>query len=309
MALFMFFLGIVLVVIGSDAFVEAAIRTAKRFHVSEMLIGATLVSIGTTLPELMVSTTAAFEGHLDMAVGNAIGSVICNTALIAGLVQAIRPTEIEPLSFRKNYTRFFAAAAVFCLFVYTGGGLSRIAGVCLLAVLLIHLADSYSQARNDRNSGPREKVKGSFITDLLVMVIMAAALFFGANLLVDNGSLLAKAIGIPEHVISISMIALGTSLPELITALTALHKKHTALSLGNIIGANILNLLLVSGAAAVIQPMGMARSILQVDIPMMLFVSLMLALPGLLRKKLYRRQGILLMLVYCLYIVYLYIFR
>ena len=302
----MFIAGLVLVIVGSNAFVDAAVRIAKRFRVSEMLIGATLVSIGTTLPELMVSATAAFSGHTDMAAGNAIGSVICNTALIAGLVQAIRPTPLEPRVFRQNYLRFFLAAAVFCLFAYTGGGLSRMTGLCLLALLLLYLADACSQARSSRSTGGGEPVRGSCFADLFTLFLMAAALFCGANLLVDNGARLAQVIGIPEHVISISMIALGTSLPELLTALTALCKGHGALSLGNIIGANVMNLLLVSGAAAAIAPIPMGSTLLRIDLPVMLGVSLLLAVPGLVGKRLRRWQGFLLLAVYGVYIAYMY---
>lgn len=301
--------GLVLVVLGSDVFVDTAVRIAKRFRVSESLIGATLVSIGTTLPELTVSCTAAAQGHLNMAAGNAIGSVICNTALIAGMVQAIRPTALEPVPFRRNCTRFALSAAAFCALVYTGGGLSRIGGVTLVALFLLYLGDSYVQAAQERHAASEQIAQGSFFHDLLVMLLMAGALFLGADLLVDNGSRLAESLGIPERVISTSMIALGTSLPELITALTALRKKHAALSLGNVIGANILNLLFVSGASAAIAPMGMGGEIRTVDIPVMVYVSAVLMIPGLLRKKLCQWQGVLLLVSYGIYIAYLYFFR
>jgi len=305
----MFAVGLALVVMGSDTFVDAAVRIAKRFRISEMLIGATLVSIGTTLPELMVSATAAFQGHVDMAAGNAIGSVICNTALIAGLTQAVRPSKIDPEGFRKSYSQFFLAMLAFCLFAYTGRGLSAIAGTVLLVVLVFHLADSWKQAKDDRGVERPQTVESPLWYDLFCMVVTAGALFLGARLLVENGSLIARAIGIPEHAISISMIALGTSLPELLTALAALRKRHSALSLGNIIGANILNLLLVSGVSSVIEPIPMTACMLQIDMPIMIFVSLLLALPGMIRGKLYRWQGGALLATYAGYMAYLYLAR
>lgn len=307
MTLLLFLIGLVLVVVGSDYFVEASVRAAKRLKMSEMLIGATLVSLGTTLPELMVSTRAAFEGHAEMAIGNAIGSVICNTALVAGLVQAVRATVIEASAFRKNCLWFAFAAAVFCILAYTGDGISRIAGAALLACLVLYILSTLVRSAPDDEVSSSEG--GRLLGDVLVMAVMALALFFGANLLVDNGARLAKTIGIPEHVISVSMIALGTSLPELLTAITALRKKHSALSLGNIIGANILNLFLVTGASGVIAPLKIAEQTLHVDVPVMLLVSLILLLPGFFRKKLFRSQGAALLAIYGVYIAYLYMFR
>lgn len=306
---FLFIIGLVLVVFGSNLFVDCAVRLARRFRMSEMLIGATLVSIGTTLPELIVSATASFEGHPDMAAGNAIGSIICNTALIAGFVQAVRPSKPETRTFRESYTVFFMAAGIYCLFAYTAGGFSRVAGIMLLLILAVYLWWSGTRAKNERKETLPEEVKGSVVVDFLLLALTAAALFFGARLLVENGSEIAQLIGIPEHVISVSMIALGTSLPELITAIAALRKKHIALSLGNVIGANILNLLMVSGTASVISPVPVSSDLLRLDIPMMLTASLLLALPGIFRKKLYRWQGISLLLLYVAYLSYIYIVR
>lgn len=307
MVILLFVVGLVILVVSSNVFVDAAVRLAQRFHISEMLIGATVVSIGTTLPELMVSATASFHGHTDMSAGNAIGSVICNTALIAGLVQAIRPSQVEPQVFKRNYLQFFFVLTVYCLMAWLMGGLNRICGIILVGIFVFSMFNSYRHARDTRvPSVAGAPQKGSALLDLLLLFAQAGLLFLGARLLVENGSEIARWIGIPEHVISISLIALGTSLPELLTAVNALIKGHAALSLGNIIGANSLNLLLVSGVSSAIAPLGFTDGLLAIDLPIMIVVSLVLALPVFFTNKLWRWQGFLLLAIYGGYMVYLY---
>lgn len=305
----LFLAGIALVVFSSNLFVDTAVRISKRFNIPEMLIGATLVSIGTTLPELVVSATASAKGHSLMAAGNAIGSVICNTALIAGLVQAIRPSKLQPEVFEKNAMWFFLAAIVYCVMVWLTGGISRISGIILLGLLAVFIYSMYSSAKKGRAVYTQDfaDIQGSRpAADIISLMVLAVLLFAGARLLVDNGSMLAKAAGVPEHVISITLIALGTSLPELLTAVNALIKGHAALSMGNIIGANIMNLLLVSGISGVISPINMSFDMIAVDIPIMALVSIILILPGLINKKLMRWQGLTLLGLYLVYILYLY---
>ncbi|MGE4353415.1 MAG: calcium/sodium antiporter [Oscillospiraceae bacterium] len=306
MTIIYFLFGLLLVIIGGDAFVDSSVRIAKRMHVSEMLIGATLVSIGTTLPELIVSATASVHGYSDVAAGNAIGSVICNTALIAGFVVAFSRFAPDIASFCRSYAQFFLAAGLYCAFACFGG-LSRIAGIGLLLALFLYLFGIYGATKGGSKIHTSEKLEGSLLLDVPQITLGAALLFIGANLLVDKGTFLARQIGIPDHVISISMISLGTSLPELFTAVSAIRKKHGALSIGNIVGANILNLLMVSGVSSVIEPFTPLLSMLRVDIPVMLFVSLLLALPVILGNKFYRWQGFVLLISYATYITHLYI--
>lgn len=308
MAILLFVAGLVILVVSSNLFVDVAVRLAQRFHVSEMLIGATVVSIGTTLPELMVSATASLQGHADMSAGNAVGSIICNTALIAGLVQAIRPSPVEMPAFRRGYLQFFLALTVFCLMGWLLGGLNWVCGAILVGIFLFNMAGSYRQAKGSRVPAVAGTPgRGPALLDCVLLLAQAGLLFLGARLLVENGAELARWIGIPEHVISISLIALGTSLPELLTAISALAKGHGALSLGNIIGANTLNLLWVAGISSIIAPLPFAESLLRVDLPLVIGVSAILALPTLFAGKIRRWQGILLLAVYAGYMVYLYL--
>ncbi|MFR7452565.1 MAG: calcium/sodium antiporter [Gemmiger sp.] len=303
----LFLLGLGLLIKGGDWFVDGATALARRFRLPEILIGSTIVSIGTTLPEVMVSTTSALSGHGEMAYGNTIGSVICNTALIAALSAAVRPGPADGRSLRLPAALFTAAAVAFGAVAYTTGQFSRAVGLGLLGLFLVYLILSVHKMRTAPapEAAPAEPPAPLWRT-LLGLVAGAAAIAWGADLLVDNGTRLAEALGVPEAVIALTFVALGTSLPELVTAVTALAKGHSALSLGNVIGANLLNLVLVTGTAATLAPFplpqdgtlfGVNRS-LALDLPVMAVVSLVLILPVLLRGRLYRAQGILLLAVY-----------
>ena len=311
----LFILGFLLLIKGGDWFVDGASGIAHRFGVPELLIGATVVSIGTTLPEVMVSASAAVSGHGEIAYGNAIGSVICNAALICGLTCAVRPTKVDAKSFRVPVIFFFLAAAMYMVFAYGFGAFSRIAGLSLLLVFVIYMVITVKQAVGHSAQAEKTEATGSLGTELLLLVVGAAAIAVGARLLVDNGTKIAQALGVPESVIALTFVALGTSLPELVTAITALVKGHSALSLGNVIGANLFNLVLVSGLSAALAPFPVPasktiaglNSSLVVDIPVMLLVMCLLTIPALTKKKLTRPQGITLLLIYAAFCVYQFV--
>ena len=306
----LFIVGLVLLIKGGDWFVDGATGLAHRFHVPEILIGATVVSIGTTLPEVMVSATSAVSGHGEIAYGNAIGSVICNTALIAALTIAIRPSEADRKSLRTPVIFFFVAAVFYAAIAYTNGAFTRLAGIVLLAMFVLYMVLTVRQSFRDtvRAGGADEAIDGtpSMGKDILLLVVGAAFIAVGANLLVNNGTLIAQGLGVPESVIALTFVALGTSLPELVTAITSLAKGHGALSLGNVIGANVFNLVLVSGVSVTLAPFsipqnstiaGMNASLVM-DIPVMFAVMLLLTLPALIKGKLSRPQGIALLCIY-----------
>ena len=310
----LFLVGLVLLIKGGDWFVDGATGIAHRFHVPELLIGATVVSVGTTLPEVMVSATSALSGHGEIAYGNAIGSIICNTALIAALTIAIRPSTVDKKSLRTPVLFFFCAAVVYILFAVLTGEFSRFAGLLLLGVFAIYMFTTIRQALKNKlpQAEDEEVPSGSIVKELFLLVIGAAAIAVGARLLVDNGTLIAQWLGVPESVIALTFVALGTSLPELVTAITALVKGHGALSLGNIIGANLFNLVLVSGLSAALMPFpvpaskllfGMNSSFI-VDIPVMLLVMCILTVPALVRGKLSRTQGFGLLAIYAGFCAY-----
>ena len=303
----LFAVGLLCLIKGGDWFVDGATGLARRFHLPELLIGATVVSIGTTLPEVMVSTTSALTGHGEIAYGNAIGSVICNAALIAAVTIAVRPGPVDRAALRTPVLFFFAAAALYALVAYTSGQFTRPVGLTLLAMFAVYMAVTVLQMRRgQRPAAGEEAAAGSVGRDLGLLAVGAALIALGADLLVDNGTLIAQALGVPESVIALTFVALGTSLPELVTAITSLVKGHGALSLGNVIGANLFNLVLVSGVSVTLAPFSIPQAAviaghnasLVLDLPVMLLVMLLLTVPALVRGKLSRVQGLALLAVY-----------
>ena len=305
----LFAVGLVCLIKGGDWFVDGATGIARKFKVPELLIGATVVSIGTTLPEVMVSTTSALSGHGQIAYGNAIGSVICNAALIAAITIAVRPGKVDPKSLRVPVIFFFVAAALYAGVAYTTGYFSRPVGLVLLALFVAYLVCNIMAMKNAPAPAEEEEEEHEempFGKMIGLLVIGAALIAVGANLLVDNGTLIAQALGVPESVIALTFVALGTSLPELVTAITSLAKGHGALSLGNVIGANVFNLVLVCGMSITVAPFSIPQnatiaginSSLVMDLPVMFAVMLILTVPALLKGKLSRWQGVLMLCIY-----------
>ena len=312
----LFIVGLVCLIKGGDWFVDGASAMARKFHLPELLIGATVVSIGTTLPEVMVSTMSALSGHGEIAYGNAIGSVICNTALIAAITIAVKPGPADPKTLRIPVAFFYIAAAIYCVAAYAMGRFTRTMGLIMLAVFAAYMVVNVRSMKSgaaaaqsdDKEDEPSEE-DVPMPKILLLLVLGAALIAVGANLLVENGTLIAQALGVPESVIALTFVALGTSLPELVTAITSLAKGHGALSLGNVIGANVFNLVLVSGVSVTLAPFVVPQSAvfmghnssLVLEIPVMLLVMSILTIPTLLRGKLTRGQGIILLLIYTVF--------
>ena len=302
----LFAVGLVFLIKGGDWFVDGATGIARQFRLPELLIGATVVSIGTTLPEVMVSTASALSGHGEIAYGNAIGSIICNTALIAAITIAIRPGRVDAKSLRLPVAFFFTAAAVYAGIAYTTGYFSKMAGIILLALYAAYMLATVWQMKAQPSPAPCAQVQeesNSLLKNIVMLIAGAALIAVGANLLVDNGTLIAQALGVPESVIALTFVALGTSLPELVTAISSLAKGHGALSLGNVIGANVFNLVLVSVTLApfsVPQSAAIAgyNASLVLDIPVMLLVMALLTIPALATGKLRRTQGLALLALY-----------
>ncbi len=312
---FLFIVGLALLIRGGDWFVDGATALARRFHIPELLIGATVVSIGTTLPEVMVSATSALEGHGEIAYGNAIGSIICNTALIAALTVTLRPGPVDTKALRVPVGSFFAAAIFYAGVAYTTGKFSRLVGFALLAFFLLYLFITVWQmlhaprsAALAKGAGERDEPEEEITLGraLFLLIAGAALIAVGAKLLVDNGTRIAEWLGVPESVIALTFVALGTSLPELVTAITSIAKGHGALSLGNVIGANLFNLVLVSGVSVALSPFPIPQNAvflghnasLVLDFPVMFAVMALLTLPTLARGKLSRLQGVVLLAIY-----------
>ena len=322
---FLLAFGFILLIKGGDWFVDAATGIAKRFHLPELLIGATVVSIGTTLPEVMTSAIGAASGSGAMAYGNAIGSIICNTSLIAAITIAIKPAKAERKSLIFPVCFFFGAAAFYALCAYLFGKFDLWMGIVLLCGFVVYMIINVlnmkknpveeeheeEEEKLDTPELPEKSGAAGLIKDIVMLIVSALVIAVGADLLVDNAIIIAEMLNVPQTIISLTIVALGTSLPELVTAITSLMKGHGALSLGNIIGANIFNLVLVSGAAISINPfdvpadatfMGMNASLV-FDIPLVFIVMGIMTIPTILKGKLQRWQGISLLCIYAAYCV------
>ncbi len=306
----LFALGLVLLIKGGDWFVDGAAGIARRFKLPDIIVGATVVSIGTTLPEVMVSATGALNGQGAMAYGNAIGSIICNTALISAISATFNPGPINAKTMKVPTIFFFTAAAVYCAVTYMLGEFPRWIGIVLLAIFVTYMLITVRQGlKNPEESHEEAEEEGkqkSLWMELVLLVVGAALIAVGADLLVDNGTIIAQKLGVPETVIALTFVALGTSLPELVTTITSLRKGHASLGVGNVIGANIFNLVLVSGISVTLAPFEVPvgkmlcgiNASLVLDIPLMIAVMLLLTVPALIRKKLSRWQGIVLLAIY-----------
>lgn len=306
----LFIVGLLFLIKGGDWFVDGASALARRFHLPELLIGATVVSIGTTLPEVMVSTMSALSGHGEIAYGNAIGSVICNAALIAAITIAVRPGKVNPKTLKMPVLFFFAAAAIYCVAAYGFGEFTRPMGFIMLAMFVAYIAANIHQMKNAPAEEHEEEEETMPLPRMLMLLVLGAVLIaMGANLLVDNGTLIAQALGVPESVIALTFVALGTSLPELVTAITSLIKGHSDLSLGNVVGANVFNLVLVSGVSVALAPFTVPQSAtifgmnssLVLEIPVMIAVMVLLTAPALVKGKLSRVQGVALLVIYAVF--------
>ena len=315
-AILLFVVGLVCLIKGGDWFVDGASGLARRFNLPELLIGATVVSIGTTLPEVMVSTMSALSGHGEIAYGNAIGSVICNTALIAAITIAVKPGPVDRRSLRVPVLFFYIAAAIYCVAAYVMGKFTRPMGIIMLSVFVAYMIFNVramkgaTEPATEPSTEEEQSEEELPISKIMILLVVGAVLIaIGADLLVDNGTLIAEGLGVPESVIALTFVALGTSLPELVTAITSLAKGHGSLSLGNIIGANVFNLVLVSGVSVTLAPFAVPQSAklwgvnasLIFEIPVMLLVMSILSLYALWKGRLSRMQGIILLAIYVVF--------
>lgn len=305
----LFAAGLVCIIKGGDLFVDAAGWIAEASGIPKFIIGATIVSFATTLPEMLVSVFAALEGNADIAVGNAVGSVTANTGLIMCLSLVCMTCLMERRQF--GVKACLLLAAILSLFGFTRDGrLSVAEGLLVLVIFAGFLAESLISARREQGTELKEDeerpaVSGKTVAGNIVKFVLGAAgIVLGAQLLIDNGSAIASLLGVPDAIVAATMIAIGTSLPELVTTLTAIRKKESSLSVGNIIGANIMDLTLILPLCSLIlgRPLPVQRQGMLLDIPACLIICAAVLVPALWKGKFQRWMGFL---AGGLYIVYL----
>lgn len=305
LAVILFVVGIALVVKGGDWFVDAASFIARAANIPSFIVGATIVSFATTLPEMIVSVMASLEGKNDMAVGNAIGSVTANT----GMIMALAMVFMIIVTPRKEYLKQCLMLVLACSVLWLGslsGTLASWASIVLIIVFALFMVINALAAKGqDKETEKFEYSKNDMIKNIILFVVGAAGIVLGSNCLINGGSSIATALGVPERVIAVTMVAIGTSLPELVTTITAIRKKESSLSVGNIIGANIIDLSLILPVCTFVSKGSFAVSeqCLRIDFPACLLVCVIAVLPMVIKEKAYKAQGILLLLVYVGYLV------
>ncbi len=314
-------IGFVLIIKGGDLFVDGTVYFAEVTRIPKLIIGATVISLCTTLPELMVSTIAVKSGVPDMGIGNALGSIVCNTALILGISATVLPAHVHKQTFRGKAS--FLLASILLLFIFMlDKNINIFEGIILAVVMFLFFLYSISATKKARKYNQHEETpevnRKNIITNSIKFAAGILGIIFGAKLLVNNATIIAHKAGISDQIIGLTIVALGTSLPELATTISAIIKKEFSLSVGNVIGANILNIVLILSTCSIISPTGLDVSLqtlpffkspipqsLVFDVPIVLFVSLLVIVPAWIKGRLYRWQGITLLSLYALYIGYM----
>lgn len=304
----LFVLGLVLIIKGGDYFVDASSWIAEVSGIPKFIVGATIVSLATTLPELLVSVIASFEGKADMAIGNAIGSVTANTGLIMSISILSIPTVVKLKTFAPKGLLLLTSISVLLAFSYFQHELRTVASIILIVIFSVFIYENIKFARqNVSNKKTKVKNKKEVIINIIKFVSGTAGIVIGADLLVDNGSALATIMHIPESIISVTLIAIGTSLPELVTTVSAIIKKESSLSIGNIVGANIIDTTLILPICSFIDggDLPVSQQSIGLDMPACLGIIAIGIIPTLISKKFSRWQGILMLVLYIGYIAFL----
>lgn len=304
LAVVLFVVGIVLVVKGGDWFVDASSFIARAANIPSFIVGATIVSFATTLPEMIVSVMASVEGKNDMAVGNAVGSVTANTALIMALAMVFMSIKASRKEYLKQCILLILAASL----LYIGslsGKLAPWAGIVLILVFISFMVFNVISAKSHPQTEEKlQYAKADMLKNIAFFVLGAAGIVLGSNCLINGGSSIATALGVPERVIAVTMVAIGTSLPELVTTITAIRKKESSLSIGNIIGANVIDLSLILPVCTFVSNKSFAVSeqCIRIDLPVCLLVSLIAVIPLIVKEKAYKAQGVILLITYVAYL-------
>ena len=311
LSILLIIIGFVLLIVGADLLVDGASGIAKKFHIPEIIIGLTIVSIGTSMPELFVSITSALEGHSDMAIGNIIGSNLSNLLLILGLSTMIKPVVFQKETRLYEIPMCLASTLILMLFCNTNAKISigesavLLVLFCMFILYTIFMAKKESQ-KNIVEIDVKEEKKNSTLKDIIFIILGIVGLKIGGDLAVDNAVVVANYFNLSEKLISLTILAIGTSLPELVTSVTAAVKGNSDIAIGNIIGSNIFNILLIIGVSSMIHPITYNLSY-NFDISILVISTIILAIFPFIppKDKMSRANGVIYFLMYLMYLGFL----
>lgn len=306
--------GLATLIFGGDALVKGAVGIALKFNISSLVIGMTVVAFGTSMPELLVSVKAALDNHPEIAIGNVVGSNIANIALVLGLTTIILPVPVKFATVRVDWPIMMGASILFYLFILNGviewwEGLIFSVGILLFTYLTIKLSatsvdkDKIEDIQEDELEDVEKKSYG-LLKSIFFVILGVLALTFGASWLLDGAVQIAQNFGLSEHVIGVTIVAFGTSVPELVTSVVAAFKKETDISVGNLIGSNIFNLLAVIGFTALIKEIPVSEQVITNDVFWMMGISLLLFPLMYYKYNINRIKGGILFASYLIYIFF-----
>ena len=308
--LFIFF-GFLLLVVGGEFIVRSSVAISLKFNISKLVIGMTVVAFATSLPELIVSINAALNDSPAIAINNVIGSNIANIALVLSIISILSYIEVDKNFYKKDWPIMFVFSIFLVIFCVTNNALDRYEGLILVVLLLLFIYYSLNNSDAEfSDSDLDDKLVSTSNTKIIIwLLISSITLYFGADFLVNGAVDFAKQMNISEAVISVSIVAIGTSIPELAASLIAIAKREKGISIGNLIGSNIFNIGSVLGITAIIKPIQIANEIIERDLLWMLFFALLLLLMAIIPKKnsISKLKGFLMLFTYFLFIIYAFI--
>jgi cation:H+ antiporter len=294
--------GLVGLFLGGEALVRGSVSIAHKMSISPFVIGLTVVGFGTSTPELLVSVQAALKGVPDIAIGNIVGSNIANVLLIVGVTALVWPIHVASSALRRD-TTIMIVSALALVPLFAMGEIGRVAGLTLVAGLIAYLVWTFLKPRQEASDDEAEAAATPIVHALLWVALGLVALLFGARFLVDGAVSVAQDFGVSEAFIGLTIVAIGTSLPELATSLIAAFRHQSDIAIGNIVGSNIFNVLGILGVTSIVAPIPVAPRFLTFDLPIMIVVSIVLTGLLLLHQKIGRRTGAVMLLAYCAYLL------
>lgn len=297
--------GFVLLMKGADFFVDGSASVAKKLRIPTMIIGMTIVAMGTSAPECAVSIAASVKGSNTMAISNVIGSNIFNLMIVCGACALFTPLAVKVSTLKQEFPLSILAAVLLLGMGYFGMSVNRVEGVILLIIFVLFLVWMVWEAKKARDNTEVEEIETLSGWKCLIYIVGGIiAIVIGGDLVVDSASAIAAAFGLSQTLIGLTIVAFGTSLPELVTSLVAAKKGETDMALGNVIGSNIFNILLVLGIAAAVSPMEVLMDNLIDDI-ILIAVSVLIWIFAWRKKKLNRMHGVIMIAIYAAYVVYI----